>query len=161
MLILYSEHGKKFCPTFCIAKAKVNDPEGAFFLRHLGTDRLDLLQTGIRLTGTTEVANILANHPEWDKGPRRLRLPALNQDGVRVGEANHINQASWKGNLAVRDVTLLTCWNRGRALVEELDSNYASRLASLDAKPGTTIRQGHHEPVRSSPASAGDSDTRY
>lgn len=59
MLILYSEHGKKFCPTFCIAKAKVNDPEGAFFLRHLGTDRLDLLQTGIRLTGTTEVETFL------------------------------------------------------------------------------------------------------
>jgi hypothetical protein len=59
---------------FCVAKAKVDDPHGKFWIILLGTDRLevlfgilrtmvgndanlDLLQLGLRLTGTTEVSS--------------------------------------------------------------------------------------------------------
>ena len=72
---------------FCIAKAKVDNPRGNFWIILLGTDRLevlfgilrtmvgndanlDLLQLGLRLTGTTEVSTILAKYPHWDRAPQ-------------------------------------------------------------------------------------------
>jgi hypothetical protein len=107
-LRLYNLAGKNFIPTnllidvmimiknvvFCVAKAKVEDPEGEFWIILLGTDRLeelfgilqtmvgndanlDVLQLVSRLSGTTEVSNILAKYPQWDHAPRRLKLPAL------------------------------------------------------------------------------------
>jgi hypothetical protein len=73
---------------FCVAKTKADDPAGSFWIILLGTDRLeilfgilrtmvgndanlDLLQLGLRLTGTTltgttEVSTILAKYPHWD-----------------------------------------------------------------------------------------------
>ena len=65
---------------FCVAKAKVDNPNGEFWLTLLGTDRLetlfgilrtmvgndanlDILQLGQRLIGTTEVSTILAKYP--------------------------------------------------------------------------------------------------
>ncbi|PBK98158.1 hypothetical protein ARMGADRAFT_1043993 [Armillaria gallica] len=67
----------------CVAKAKVDNPNGVFFIIILGTDWLEIhfriLRTQIGndanmdeyqlaswITGMTEVANILAEHPEWD-----------------------------------------------------------------------------------------------
>ncbi len=98
-LVLFRASKKDFFPTllfsdimimiknafFCVAKVKVDDPDGVFYLILLGTDGLEklfgILQTMVgndsnldesqlmgRLTGTTEAANILARHPEWDKG---------------------------------------------------------------------------------------------
>jgi hypothetical protein len=81
---------------FCIAKAKLDHPVDPFFLVLLGTDRLemlfgilrtmvgndanlDILQLALRVTTTTEVSNILAKHPEWDKSPCRLHLPAVTK----------------------------------------------------------------------------------
>jgi hypothetical protein len=69
---------------FCIAKAKVDDPEGLFWIILLGTDRLeelfgllrtmvgsdsnlDMLQLGERITNTVEVSTIFAKYPWWDK----------------------------------------------------------------------------------------------
>ena len=71
---------------FCIAKAKVNDPNGEFWIILLGTDcleelfgilwtmvgsdaNLDILQLISCLAGTTEVSNILAKYPHWDRSP--------------------------------------------------------------------------------------------
>jgi hypothetical protein len=85
----------------CVAKTKADNPEGNFWIILLGTDRLeilfgilrtmvgndanlDLLQLGLRLTGTTEVSTILAKYPHWDRAPRRLKLPALSKDGLVV-----------------------------------------------------------------------------
>jgi hypothetical protein len=92
-LILFHLAGKEFIPTnlyinvmimikntiFCITKAKVDDPEGKFWLILLGTDRLeelfgilrtmagnntnlDILQLVLCLAGTTEVSNILTKY---------------------------------------------------------------------------------------------------
>jgi len=113
---------------FCVAKAKVDDPIGKFFLILLGTDRLedifgilrtmvgndstlDLLQLILRLGGTTEVSAILANHPEWDRAPRRLKLPAVSKDGMATHkDVDHIKPSAWKGNVYVSEVNLQTCW---------------------------------------------------
>ncbi|KAJ7071923.1 hypothetical protein B0H15DRAFT_957428 [Mycena belliarum] len=97
-LILFRDSQKDALPTllftdimimikngyFCVAKAKVDDPTGNFWLILLGTDRLeelfgilrtmigndrnlDELQLAERITGTTEVANIFAMYPHWDR----------------------------------------------------------------------------------------------
>lgn len=79
---------------FCVAKAKVDNPDGEFYIILLGTDRLeelfgilrtmvgndtnlDILQLASRISGTTEVSNILAKYPQWDRAPRRLKLPVI------------------------------------------------------------------------------------
>jgi hypothetical protein len=109
LLLLYRANGNKFLSKllyvdimimiknvyFCVAKAKVDNPLGCFFLMLLGTDRLetlfgiihsivgndcgvDLLQLGERSTGTVEVADILGRKPAWDKPPRRLNMPLID-----------------------------------------------------------------------------------
>ncbi|TFK58449.1 hypothetical protein BDN72DRAFT_739650, partial [Pluteus cervinus] len=122
---------------FCVAKSKVDDPDGKFWLILLGTDRLeelfgilrtmvgndtnvDVLQLGLRLTGTTEVSTILAKYPHWDRAPHRLKLPMLSKDLVEISDGvDHIKPASWRGNVEVRHVNLQTCWIRGRQMVEK------------------------------------------
>ncbi|KAJ8518371.1 hypothetical protein ONZ45_g4578 [Pleurotus djamor] len=117
---------------FCVAKTIVDQPDGNFWLILLGTDRLevlfgilrtmvgndanlDVLQLVLRLTGTTEVSTILAKHPEWDRSPRRLQLPALSNNGNNVHRGvDHINPNSWKGDVSVRNVNLGLCWEMGR-----------------------------------------------
>ena len=150
-LALYKQASKEFIPTglyvdlmimiknviFCIAKAKVDDPNGEFFPIQLGTDRLeelfgilrtmvgndanvDMLQLVSRLSGTTEVANILAKYPHWDSSPRRLKFNALTRETKEIPDsADHIKPPSWRGNARLKDVSLQTSWNRGRRLVEE------------------------------------------
>jgi hypothetical protein len=108
-LALYKLAGKDFIPTnlyidvmimiknvlFCVSKAKVNDPDGEFWIILLDTDRfkelsrilrtmvsndanLDILQLVCRLSETTEISNILAKYPQWDQAPRHLKLPSLS-----------------------------------------------------------------------------------
>jgi hypothetical protein len=134
---------------FCVAKTKADDPEGSFWIILLGTDRLetlygilrtmvgndanlDLLQLGLRLTGTTEVATILAKHPEWDRAPRRLKLPPVSKDGSEVhAHVDHINPASWRGNVKVSRVVLQTCWKLGRLRIEEDSPSLVNILRSI------------------------------
>ena len=123
---------------FCVAKAKVDNPDTNFYLILLGTDRLeelfgilrtmvgtdaslDILQLVLRLGGTTEVSGILAQHPEWDRSPRRLNLPALSKDGLDVHKGvDHIKPSSWRGDVAVSSANLKTCWLAGRQEVKSL-----------------------------------------
>lgn len=94
----------------CVAKTKVDKLTGDFYLILLGTDRLetifgigltrtavgtdgnvDMLQLGNRVSGLTEVAVTLAEHPEWDYGTRRLALPVTAKDtGEVTSKADHI-----------------------------------------------------------------------
>lgn len=74
---------------FTVAKIKVDNPQGTFFLGHMGSDReesvfgvvrtsvgsssnVDQYQLTHRLTGAVQCNLILAEHPEWDRSPRRL-----------------------------------------------------------------------------------------
>lgn len=133
---------------FCVAKAKVDNPESEFWIILLGTDRLeslfgilrtmigndanlDLLQLGLRLANTTEVASILAKYPHWDRAPRRLRLPTLSKDGFEVHkDVDHIGPSSWRGDVHVSNVVLQTCWNLGR---EEMMTEFPALRPILDS----------------------------
>ncbi|KAI0310772.1 hypothetical protein OF83DRAFT_830481 [Amylostereum chailletii] len=107
----------------------------------VGNDaNLDILQLTLRLTGTAEVANILAKHPEWDKGPRRLHLPMLDKDMRAVPQtADHINPQAWRGNLLVKNTTLATCWQRGNRAIEEEFPFVADQLDRADMTPESSI----------------------
>ncbi|KAF7371921.1 hypothetical protein MVEN_00049800 [Mycena venus] len=150
---------------FCVAKAKVDDPDGNFWLILLGTDRLeqlfgilrtmigndrnlDILQLIERITGTTECANIFAKYPHWDRPPRRLTLPALTRDSTELPDkADHIRPPSWRGNTAVRNVTPLTSWRRGRRMLEGELPSLSSALQALDqeaaSNPNINILSPH------------------
>ncbi|KAF7344645.1 hypothetical protein MVEN_01624700 [Mycena venus] len=122
---------------FCVAKTKVDIPDGKFWLILLGTDRLetffgllrsaigpdsnvDLLQLANRASGLCEIAVIMTEHPEWDRAPRRLKLPAVGEAGkILPSKFDHLNPTSWRGNTEVRHVSPLTCWIQGRKLIEE------------------------------------------
>lgn len=141
---------------FCVAKAKVDFPHITFYIILLGTDRLeilfgilrtmigndanlDVLQLALRVTGTTEVANILAKHPEWDKSLRRLHLPTLSRDLQPIRGADHITSASWCGNLYPRDVTPATCWKCGRNDVKKVFPWVAEQLQAIDNTANASI----------------------
>ncbi|KAH9170291.1 hypothetical protein EDB89DRAFT_2190372 [Lactarius sanguifluus] len=119
---------------YCVAKAKVDNPHGNFYPILLGTDHLetffglirtavgtdanvDVLQLGNRASGLTEVALILAEHPEWDLGPRRLTLPRITNDaqaGEITSKFDHISPKDWRGDATVARVNLHSCWLLGR-----------------------------------------------
>ncbi|KAH8997735.1 hypothetical protein EDB86DRAFT_3152472 [Lactarius hatsudake] len=119
---------------FCIAKAKIYTPDGDFYLILNGTDRLestfgivrlmvgndtnaDVLTLGYRLSHAVEYLNIFSEHPAWDRGPRRLHLRGIEDgNGDVLSKSDHITPASWKGNVNVRNVSLVTAWNLGRQM---------------------------------------------
>ena len=170
-MALYKLAGKDFIPTnlyidlmimiknvlFCVAKAKIDDPDGELWIILLGTDRLeelfgilrtmvgndanlDILQLVCRLAGTTEVSNILAKYPHWDQSPRRLKLPALSRESKEIPDsADHIKPSSWRGNVNVKDVSLQTSWNRGRHLVEDECTFVKPVLTKMETIPGVNL----------------------
>ncbi|KAF9042843.1 hypothetical protein BDZ89DRAFT_1201584 [Hymenopellis radicata] len=164
-LALFREAGKDFIPTllytdimimiknvyFCVAKGKIDNPSGMFWIILLGTDRLetlfgilrtiigtdanvDLLQLATRLTGTTEVSNILAMKPEWDSSPRRLQLPAVSKEGHQILDSgvDRINPRSWRADVSLSNVVLQTCWRGGRRMVEDENPELAPLFEALD-----------------------------
>ena len=124
---------------FCVAKAKMEHPMEPFFIVLLGTDRLeslfgilrtmigndanlDMLQLALRVTATTEVSNILAKHPEWDRRPCRLNLPSVSREmGTISRTADHIGPGAYADMERLRPsaVTLATPWKRGQLMAEE------------------------------------------
>ncbi|KDR65073.1 hypothetical protein GALMADRAFT_162490 [Galerina marginata CBS 339.88] len=163
---------------FCIAKAKVDNPRGKFWIISLGTDRLetlfgilrtmvgndanlDILQLGQRLTGTTEVATILAQYPHWDRAPRRLVLPTLSKDGFTVHKGvDHIGPSSWRGDVLVANVVLQTCWRLGR---REAESEFPVIEPILDAisQPGRDIFSPLGKDLVKAPRTEDDIDDTY
>lgn len=142
----------------CIAKTKVKDPDGLFWLILLGTDRLetafgilrtivgndanaDLLQLGTRLSHVVECANILARFPHWDKQPRRLRMAALTESGEIARNVDHITTVSWTGNVSVKTVVLQTSWELGRKFVEQeyVLRDFKARLTAIDNSAGADM----------------------
>ena len=171
LIALFKLAGKDFIPTnlyidlmimiknvmFCVAKAKVDDPDGELWIILLATDRLeelfgilrtmvgndanlDILQLVCRLAGTTEVSNILAKYPHWDQSPRRLKLPALSRESKEIPDsANHIKPSSWRGNVKVKEVSLQTSWNCGRRLVEDECTIIKPILTEMETTTGVDI----------------------
>ena len=137
---------------FCITKFKKDNPDGKFFIILLGTDHLkgffglvqtavgtdcnvDILQLGSCASGLTEVAVILALHPEWDHSPRRLTLQAVTKEmNEFTYKVDHINPASWRGNIHVKDVNLHTCWLISRQNAIELIPKAQGIFESAEVK---------------------------
>ncbi|EIW78681.1 hypothetical protein CONPUDRAFT_60510, partial [Coniophora puteana RWD-64-598 SS2] len=112
---------------FCIAKAKCDRLSGNFYIIHLGTDRLetsfglcrsmigndsnvDLVQFGHRVANIMEANHIYRAYPDWDHTPRRLTLPPLQDKTELSAKADHVNPASWRGDVNVGNVSLATPW---------------------------------------------------
>lgn len=122
---------------FCVAKTKIATPSGLFWLIQLGTDQLekqfgdlrtmigsdanlDALQLSNRLNSAAECANILQQHPEWNRAPRRLHLPAYPSSHTNLSsKIDHLNPKSWIGDVSVQDVSLQTAWSCGRSDAED------------------------------------------
>ncbi|KAH8983773.1 hypothetical protein EDB86DRAFT_3066228 [Lactarius hatsudake] len=121
---------------FCVAKAKIYTPDGDFYLILNGTDQLestfgvvrsmvgndtnaDVLTPGYCLSHAIECLNIFLEHPAWDRSPRHLHLCRIEDgNGDVLSKSDHITPASWKGNVNVHNVSLVTTWNLGHALLE-------------------------------------------
>lgn len=104
----------------------------------VGNDaNLDILQLVSRLSGTTEVANILAKYPQWDHSPQRLKLPTMSRESNEIPDsADHIKPGSWKGNVKLKNVSLQTSWNRGRRIIEKECEGLIYVLHELDNLEG-------------------------
>ncbi|KDR66334.1 hypothetical protein GALMADRAFT_80973, partial [Galerina marginata CBS 339.88] len=157
-LLLFRHSGKNFIPTnlyvdlmimiknvyFCVAKAKVDNPQGSFWIILLGTDRLeelfgilrtmvgndvnlDILQLAERISGTTEVANIFVKYPDWD------RAPQITQ------RSDHIKPGSWVGDVKLCNVSLQTSWKRGRRLIENEFPEFSNLFKAMEAEKDITI----------------------
>lgn len=75
---------------------------------------VDTLQLGSHVSKLTEVAVILAEHPEWDHGTRCLTLPVISEEmGEITLKADHVSPKDWCGSVAVVNVNLHTCWLLG------------------------------------------------
>ena len=137
---------------FCATKTKVSSPNSKFWIILLGTDRLesmfglvqsmvgmdknaDILQLGMWLSHAVECLNIFEKYPEWDHGPKRLKLPAIEDgNGNVLAKVNHINPNSWTGDVRVTNVSLATSWNLGQELTESEDPTHgiANLFSGLD-----------------------------
>lgn len=141
---------------FCVAKTQIDNPRGKFWIILIGTDPLEKLFGKVRtvqgndcnadalqLTNRVESAaictQILAEHPEWERGPRRLLLKTWRDEAGDISsKLDHISPAQWKGDVCVNSVSLLTCWEGGRAIAEtELAAaEYPIPFAMMDAGEG-------------------------
>lgn len=120
---------------FSVAKAQVANPGSSFWLILLGTDSLeklfgivrtmigndvnaDQLQLASRLGSASLCAQLLQLHPEWDKGPNRLKLRPM-EAGTVSRTYDHITPSLWTGDLNVSNVSLRACWQRGATIASE------------------------------------------
>jgi hypothetical protein len=122
----------------------------------VGNDaNLDILQLALRITSTSEVSTILAKHPEWDKSPRRLRLPTVSKNmGVFSNSVDHTGPRAYlcPDKLRPSTFTLATSWKRGRRLLEDkypwiipiLQSISSTENASILAPYGTNLVTNSH-----------------
>ncbi|KAJ7725135.1 hypothetical protein DFH07DRAFT_946256 [Mycena maculata] len=142
---------------FCVAKAKIDIPDSEFFLILLGTNReeklfglirtavgpdsnVDIYQLAGRASNLTEVSKILSLRPEWDRGPRRLHLPAIiNESGDVSQKADQVSPASWVGNVRVSTAVPQGCWKAGRTNAERLIPTGADALLRCAQIPGFDI----------------------
>ncbi|GJE96106.1 hypothetical protein PsYK624_122990 [Phanerochaete sordida] len=117
----------------CVCKAKIDNPDGQFFIILLGTDSLedvfgkvrsmigtdsnaDVLQLTNRVDGAVQCVRISAIYPEYIGEARRLQLkPLREEDDTRSSsDVDHISPRSWKGDVFVANVVPLTAWQQGR-----------------------------------------------
>jgi hypothetical protein len=87
----------------------------------ISTDaNVDLLQLGNQLEAAATCCHILAEHLEWVQGPQQLSINNWHDNaGDTSMKYDHVNSASWCGNVDVKNVVLLTSWASGHHLAEQ------------------------------------------
>ncbi|KAJ7824429.1 hypothetical protein B0H13DRAFT_1658509, partial [Mycena leptocephala] len=106
---------------FCVARQQELDPEQAFYLYQLGSDRLeelfaevrteshdsnfDALQLSERLSSAADAQGIFDEHPEWHQG--HIRRSWFGK------EADHVNPTYFTGDQTVKHVVHTTVWRSG------------------------------------------------
>ncbi|KAJ7679570.1 hypothetical protein DFH06DRAFT_1291154 [Mycena polygramma] len=101
---------------------------------------VDIYQFSTRASNLTEISVILAKRPRWDRGPRRLKLPAvINENGDVSAKADHVSPASWLGDLHVANVVLHSCWMEGRLKAEGIIPGGREMLARCAQNPSFDI----------------------
>lgn len=91
-----------------------------------------------------DIADILAQCPEWDKGTHRLAMPTLillNNEEI-PSSADHLSPKYLKDSgidYTVKNVTLLTCWRRGCAMAEAEYAPAATILQAADQDPSIDL----------------------
>src|SRR6202022_4615702 len=111
---------------FCVSKTQIDDLEGSFWIILLGSDPLealfgkvrtiqgnnsnvDQLQLANRTDSAVICTKILAENPEWERGPRRLNMKMWTEEAGDVSaKLDHISPRSWRGDVTVKNVVLLT-----------------------------------------------------
>jgi len=144
---------------FCIAKTKADHPLEPFFIMLLGTNRLetlfgllrtmigndtnfDMLQLTLCVTATTEVSNILARHPEWDRRPCRLHLPNMSRDMDGISKvADHIGPGAYTCLERLRPfmVMLVMPWRCGQFMAEDIYPWIKLILTHISATENSSI----------------------
>ena len=82
---------------------------------------------------------ILAENPHWEHGPCHLAMKTwCDEAGDISAKLDHINPASWHGNVAVKSMVLLTCWENGCSMtVRELKAlGYPAPFKDMDKGEG-------------------------
>ena len=126
---------------FGVAKQQLLDDSQPYYLCLEGSNSLELVFGEVRtatsdsncdalelrecLQGVTDISAILSEHPEWDRGHRRLSYSG--REGV-----DRVNPGYFKrSGLIVKDVHLLTMWKAGCAEATEALST-AGIMADFD-----------------------------
>jgi hypothetical protein len=85
----------------------------------------DVLQFGQKLSAAAEINATFERNPDLDRGHRRLNL----QDAEGI---DHVNPASWKGNVEVGMVNLEHEWKAGQEDANQLLTEYFGPAAHVD-----------------------------
>lgn len=86
-----------------------------------GDINADMLQLTNCIDGAVQCVNILGELPEWGGDVQRITLRALPTSVVDtdiLAKHDHISPRLWRGNVKVKDVSLLSTWNSGWASAE-------------------------------------------
>ncbi|KAJ7303109.1 hypothetical protein DFH08DRAFT_825958 [Mycena albidolilacea] len=144
---------------FCVAKTQLDDPSGEFWIIPPGTDPVeltfgrvrtmtgsesntDMSQLGSRLNAAMHCDNILAENPEWTRGPQRLRMPVWQDVAGDVSaKIDLISPHSWPGDVHVANVSCKTTWFGGRRIAERelLETGWEPPSKSMEETGGFNI----------------------
>ncbi|KAG9078671.1 hypothetical protein FS749_009270 [Ceratobasidium sp. UAMH 11750] len=91
-----------------------------------------------RSAAAQQIDNILTENPSYDRTPYRISLES-DESGV-----DHLNPNSWIGDVCVRDISLRTCWDEGRALAEKA---LVCAGVEFDFDPGSLCALANGRPV--------------
>ena len=97
----------------------------------VGMDKnADILQLCTQLSHAVGCLNIFEKYPEWDWGPKRLKLPAFEDgNGNILAKVDHMNPNSWTGDVRVANVSLEMSCDLGQEMAKSEDPSH--RIADL------------------------------